>query len=60
MSAGLGIYPFNIKVAATCHGGILRLAGEPLIVRVLNNFQPLLILCIFCMRGFAPPYTELT
>ena len=34
-----------------------RLAGELSIVRVLNDFQPLSILCIFCMRGFPPPPT---
>ncbi|MBF8824054.1 nucleocapsid protein [Escherichia coli] len=36
---------------------VLRLAGEVSIVLVLNDFQPLSILRIFCMRGFAPPPT---
>ncbi|EFC9830766.1 hypothetical protein FJC74_16930 [Escherichia coli] len=34
---------------------VLRLAGELSIVRVLNDFQPLPILRIFCMEGFVPP-----
>ncbi|EFB4733496.1 hypothetical protein FQF38_22790 [Escherichia coli] len=34
---------------------VLRLAGELPIVRVLNDFQLLSILRIFCMRGFLPP-----
>ncbi|OWG52393.1 hypothetical protein CCE08_23640 [Escherichia coli] len=34
---------------------MLRLAGELPIVRVLNDFQLLSILRIFCMRGFLPP-----
>ncbi|EFN8810349.1 TPA: nucleocapsid protein [Escherichia coli] len=34
---------------------VLRFAGEVSMVRVLNNFNPLLILYIFCMGGFAPP-----
>ncbi|EEV5733631.1 hypothetical protein FT725_26915 [Escherichia coli] len=37
---------------------VLRLAGELPIVRVLNDFQLLPILHIFCMRGFAPPPTD--
>ena len=37
---------------------VLRLAGELPIVQVLNYFQPLPILRIFCMRGFAPPPTD--
>ncbi|PAZ54792.1 nucleocapsid protein [Escherichia coli] len=36
---------------------VLRLAGELSIVRVLNDFQLLSILCVFCMRGFLPPPT---
>ena len=47
MSAGLAVEPFNIKAAATCHGRILRLAGELPIVRVLNDFQQLPILLCF-------------
>ncbi|ARR42199.1 hypothetical protein B9127_23730 [Shigella sonnei] len=37
---------------------MLRLAGELPIVRVLNDFQLLSILRIFCMRGFLPPPTD--
>ncbi|OTD16579.1 hypothetical protein AW114_11735 [Escherichia coli] len=37
---------------------VLRLAGELSIVRVLNDFQLLSILCVFCMRGFPPPPTD--
>lgn len=37
---------------------VLRLAGELPIVRVLNDFQPLSILRIFCMREFAPPPSD--
>ncbi|WP_207220454.1 hypothetical protein, partial [Salmonella enterica] len=37
---------------------VLRLAGELSIVRVLNDFQLLSILRIFCMRGFLPPPTD--
>lgn len=37
---------------------VLRLAGELPIVRVLNDFQLLSILRIFCMRGFLPPPTD--
>nr|WP_249518657.1 hypothetical protein [Escherichia coli] len=34
---------------------VLRLADALSRVYVLNYFQPLLILRIFCMRGVAPP-----
>ncbi|EMV22364.1 hypothetical protein ECC34666_1457 [Escherichia coli C-34666] len=34
---------------------VLRLADALSRVYVLNNFQPSLILFIFCMRGFEPP-----
>lgn len=37
---------------------VLRLAGELPIVRVLNDFQSLPILRIFCMGGFASPPTD--
>lgn len=37
---------------------VLRLAGELSIVRVLNDFQLLSILCVFCMRGFPTPPTD--
>ncbi|AVJ75339.1 hypothetical protein CSC06_0146 [Escherichia coli] len=34
---------------------VLRLVDALSRVYVLNNFQPSLILFIFCMRGFEPP-----
>ncbi|EEW1894019.1 hypothetical protein E4532_19820 [Escherichia coli] len=37
---------------------VLRLADAHSRVYVLNNFQPSLILFIFCMRGFLPPPTD--